>query len=216
MAKKPLYAGVYLAVITSHGHNLTREKHYPQFCANFSLEARYIDNEKDFATYNVTEPSFVDWTAQDEAADGYFCLFKSAEVFSEDTAIFTYKNLKDALGWDGLSFQPFEGETYVGKKVLIEIKENTYNGNTSLKVNGILPEDADPSDFRGGFSSLGIESAKALDSKLRFARPLPKAASARSGATAAAGKPAVSSRVVTRATKAPVEVAEEAGDDIPF
>lgn len=216
MSKKPLYTGVYLAEITSHGHNLTREKKYPQFAANFRLTARYIDNEKDFSTYGVSEPGFVDWEPQDEAIDGYFCLFNSPEVYSEDTALPSYKQLKPALGWDGLSLVPFEGDTFVGKSVLVNIKENTYKSVTSLQVSGIAAEDAEPDIFQGGFRALGLEHAKSLDNKFQFAKPLPRPVSARGGASQAATPSRSVQRRLSVQTKPPVETAAAAGEDIPF
>lgn len=142
--------GTYRGSLEEAGLGETKNG-YPQFVGRIKATEKYIeeaDELKHYVDQGVIEeakPQWINWEAYNEYITAYLVLFKSAEEFNEDTALFHYEGLQLALGWDGDEFDSLNDDTHVGKKLLFRVEENEYNGKVSLQVSRVDAPDANPS-----------------------------------------------------------------------
>lgn len=142
-------AGTFRGTITQCGIAATKAG-APQFVAKFrALE--YWNTE------DPENPEWMDWSPFEECeATGYFVL-----VSKQNHPIFHMEDLKKALGWSGSSFGEL-AEIGNGAKVQFRLENDTYEGKTTLKVNGIDHYDAEPG---GTLRTLDADEIKKLDAK---------------------------------------------------
>lgn len=175
-------AGTYIAEITEHSLGQT-QKGFPQFVARFKAVQKYVGDTAGLEHFKLTEASYVDWSSFDEEIMGYLVLFNA------DKALMNYEQLQIATGWDGTEFDSLNNASLVGKKVLIRVEEDTYEGKTSLKVQWIDAPDAAPERT---LKALDPAAVTALASKFLVgkAKPVAAASAAAKPAATKPGKPA--------------------------
>lgn len=93
--------------------------------------------------------------------------------------------LRDALGWDGLSFESLENGDWSKTEVQIVVDNHVYNGKTSLEVKYLNPRDY--TGGGGGIEKAEPQTIKSLDQKYGAAlRALTKNSPSAGGSTAKA------------------------------
>lgn len=206
MSKKIDTVGVFIGTIVESGFGLTK-KNFPQGIWRLKADQKYIEVPSEIEHYTTQgalkgEPGYVDYTAFDEDALAYLCLFNSADTFvtegADKTSLLNYEQVKIATGWEGTEFDSFGNGFFVGKKVLFRVDEDTYDGKTSLKVNWVDAADAPP---QRQLKSLDANAIKLLNSKLVITKTAAKPAAAAAKPTvvkpSAAPKPPAATGVVT-------------------
>lgn len=190
MSKKIDTVGVFIGTIVESGFGLTK-KNFPQGIWRLKADQKYIEVPSEIEHYTTQgalkgEPGYVDYTAFDEDALAYLCLFNSADTFvtegADKTSLLNYEQVKIATGWEGTEFDSFGNGFFVGKKVLFRVDEDTYDGKTSLKVNWVDAADAPP---QRQLKSLDASAIKLLNSKLVITKTAPKPAPAKPAAAKA-------------------------------
>lgn len=186
--------GTFIAEIKESTIGVTRKNEYPQWIARFTTKKYYAQSVEELAHYQITEPAFVEYP--EEEILSYLVLFKSADQFDESTKMLNFDQAKVALGWDGTDFDYFNKPELVGRKVLIRVEENSYDGKVSLQVNWVDHENADP--IRQ-LAKLDGDKLKALNAKLKMNRPQAptKPATAAKPLPAAAATPAAAAAGVS-------------------
>lgn len=173
--------GTYIAKIIESGVNVTKKSGYPQWVARFKATKKWIDTPDWMKHFNLKEPGWVDWTSFDEEIVGFLVLFNSAEDFNDETKLMNYDQIQYATGWDGTSFESLIG---LEGEVLIRVKEEEWDGKTSLKVDWIDSKEASPVVQ---LKSLDASELKSLSARLKMGGLGKKAAPAK---PAKPGKPA--------------------------
>lgn len=172
-------AGVYRAEIAESAVNTTKKSGYPQFVARYTITEKYIEDPEGLAHFELESPGWVDWSAFDEEIVGYSILFK-ADVNNDEVMepgendLPSYESLQRALDWDGTSFATLASA--VGKKVLIRVDEDEFEGKVSLRVNWVDHVDSPPRpELRGADK----EELASLDKLLKVTRSKSKPAPAK-------------------------------------
>jgi hypothetical protein len=163
----------------------------PQATLKLSAAQRYTDEPEWMAKFQITEPAYVDWSSYEETIVGFFAMFKAGvEVYNDETKLKNYDQLKIALGWDGLSFEPLNEGAFVGKEVMYRVESKEYNGKQRIQVSWIDAPDAPPTR---NLAPSDPAMVKAATAKLQFAKPVVKPAAA---------KPVMAAKKATNPTQA--------------
>lgn len=141
--------GLYLADIKDHAVGVTRKKELPQFVVTVQATA----------LYNEATEEWDDWTEYEETLTGYFVLMTLNDQ-GQPVKCLNYDQVMEATGWDGETFTGLHGMNLKGTSIQIRVAEDTYEGNTTLKVNWIAAADADI-----GLRKLTDKDVTALDKK---------------------------------------------------
>lgn len=177
--------GCFRGNIVEHGVGASSGG-YPQFVARFQATQKYVEDKDEMAAFELTEPGWVDWTAYEQQATGYFVLFgKDKANPGALKPLFHIDALQRALGWDGASFASLGGTDWSKKVVTFWMEENEYQGNTTIRPSAIDEENASPNRSLRVLDTAGM---KDLDAK--FAGMLKTAAPV--AAAKAPAKPPVS------------------------
>ena len=96
---------------------------FPQFVARFAA-LEYWDEEAN---------QYMPWAEYGQEMQGYFVLYGKDEKGAWKELL-NAKQIKEALGWDGLSFESLANGDYSETLVLFRVEDSEYNGNRSLKV----------------------------------------------------------------------------------
>jgi hypothetical protein len=165
----------------------------PQAILKLSAAHRYTDEPEWMAKFQITEPDYVDWSSYEETIVGFFVMFKAGvEIYNDETKLKNYDQLKLALGWDGLSFEPLNEGVFVGKEVMYRVESKEYNGKQRIQVSWIDAPDAPPTR---NLAPSDPATVKAATAKLQFAKPAVKPAAAKP--VTAAKKPANPTQAAT-------------------
>jgi len=163
----------------------------PQATLKLSAAQRYTDEPEWMAKFQITEPDYVDWSSYEETIVGFFVMFKAGvEIYNDETKLKNYDQLKLALGWDGLSFEPLNEGVFVGKEVMYRVESKEYNGKQRIQVSWIDAPDAPPTR---NLAPSDPAMVKAATAKLQFAKPVVKPAAA---------KPVMAAKKATNPTQA--------------
>lgn len=182
-------AGAYIGTIEEATLGLTKASGYPQLIARFKATKKFVSDLPGMEFFKITEPAWVDWTANDEDILGYLVLFKSADTFDKETALLNYDQLQVATGWDGTSFDDLTNGKLIGKEVLFRVEEGTAE-YPNPKVNWIDAPDAAPERT---LKAIDTGILKQLNSKLKFTKAAKPVAAAKPAAT----KPAAAAPTYT-------------------
>lgn len=126
---------------------------FPQFAMKVTATQYYVSDPAEMEAFGLTEAGWVDWSAFDQEAIGYLVLFNDVK------AMLNFEQVQKALGWDGSDLQALHTGPWNEKEFLFSVEENTFNNNTSLRINWVDAFDAPPVR---GLSNLDAEGIKAL------------------------------------------------------
>lgn len=126
----PSQPGKYAATILEHTLGESGNNNLATFIARFQLDSLW-----DGETWHEL--------GGDEAITGHFFIEKK----DGNLNTYTIKDLEAGLGWDGDPAKLAEG--YEGVRLIVAIEEDTYQGETKLRVRSLGPIDGDP-DAVGG------------------------------------------------------------------
>jgi len=124
--------GLYKGEIKDFGVTVTRTAKLPQFVV--SLRATEILNE--------AEEVWEDYAKYDEVITGYFVLV-TLDKQGRVVKCLNYDQVMEATGWNGETYSGLAAMDLKTKQVQFRVIEDTYEGNTSLKVNWIAAVDAE-------------------------------------------------------------------------
>jgi hypothetical protein len=141
--------------------------------------------------YNEADGTWESWSEYEQTIVGYFVLV-SLDVNGRVNKCLNYDQVMLATGWDGESYAGLSAMDLKGKTVQFRIQEDTYNNQTSLKVNWIDAEDA-----QVGLRKLSNKELSDLDAKFAVATPKPKPAAAKKAPAKAAPKPPTKTKTGT-------------------
>lgn len=141
--------GTYRGNITDHVVNLSTND-FPQLV--LSLEGTEL--------YDVETQSWCDWKdVPENEITAYLVL-----IDSKNNQTLNYKQVQEALGWDGKSFSGLATLDLSKTRVQFRVEPNTYNGKTTLQVTWIDKYDAIPGKT---FRKLDVKELKTLDAKFK-------------------------------------------------
>lgn len=146
-------AGLYKGEIRDFAVTVTRKAELPQFVV--TLFATEIYNEK--------EEIWEMWGDYQQTITGYLVLV-TLDKHGEVTKCFNYDQIMEAVGWDGETYSGLAAMELKGTRVQFRVKEDTYEGQTKLKVDLIASEDAEI-----GLRKLSDKDLSNLDAKFRTA-----------------------------------------------
>lgn len=152
-------AGLFRGEIKDHGVTLTSKAKLPQFIATFLADE----------LYNEATETFEEWKYE-QTITGYFVLVTTDQNGSV-IKCFPYDDIMAAVGWDGETYSGLAAMDLKGKRVQFRVGEDTYDGNTRLKVMQIAAEDAEI-----GLRKLVGKDLTDLDAKFGVASAKPKTA----------------------------------------
>lgn len=175
--------GTFIALVTESAYGTTA-KDLPQWVARFLAEKKYVVDKAELEHFKLDAPAYVDWNF-DESIVSYLCMFSA-----EGKPLLNYEQIVKATGWDGTDFQDLA--TLVGKRVLIRVEEDNYNGKVSLKVNWVDAADAPPERTLRQLApdKVKADSAKWLKNLAKPPAPVVAAAAAKPPAKPAGPGPA--------------------------
>jgi hypothetical protein len=154
-----------------------RNSGYPCFNIRAKATQFYAETPEDMKAFDVTEPTWVDWTPYDQEAVGHLTLF------NDKGPLLNSEQVQKALGWDGSSFSSLASGDWSDKEFLFVMKENEWEGNVTIKMDWVDAHDASPTR---GLQTLDPAALKELDAKYStHMRQAPKAAPAKAPAKAA-------------------------------
>ena len=125
--------GLYRGEIKDFSVGVTKTSGLPQFIATLSAAQMYDD---------VTE-EWQDWTKFQEMMTGYFVLTTLDKKSGLPVKCLNYDQVMEAVGWDGETYAGLAAMDLKGKVVQFRVQEDTYEGNTRLKISWIAGEDAE-------------------------------------------------------------------------
>lgn len=190
--------GLYRGPILDHALGCTSKAELPQFVATFRA----------MEVYNDATETWDDWN-YGQTIIGYFVL---ATLNDQGIPIkcFPRDDVMEAIDWDGLTYAGLAAMDVKGRIVQFRVGEDTYDGNTKMKVMKIAAENADI-----GLRKLSKNEVADLDAKFGIAStsakpktaatPKKKAASKSQALKSAAPKP-------PKATPPKIEKSAEATD----
>jgi len=155
--------------------------------------------------YNEADGTWEPWSEYEQTIVGYFVLV-SLDANGRVNKCLNYDQVTLATGWDGESYAGLSAMDLKGKTVQFRVQEDTYNNQTSLKVNWIDAEDA-----QVGLRKLSNKELSDLDAKFAVAIPKPKPAAAKKAPAKAAPKPPAKAKV-----EAPKASAESCTEDVAY
>ena len=197
--------GTYIGEIVESGVGTTKAGK-PQWVTRLKAVQKYINEPSDMEFFKLTEPAYVDWTANGEDIVGFLLLFNSVDVFDASTQMMNYEQLQIATGWDGTSFDALQDGSLIGKQILFRVQEkkpytNPETGKTTgegeLEIGWIDAENAAP---ERQLKSVDADTIKSLNAKLGSISKKPVAPAK----PAAAAKPAATKPGKPAATPQPV------------
>jgi len=153
---------------------------FPQFVPDIAAEEWYNPETEEF------EP----WSQYGQELRGYLVLF-GANKDGSPLETFHVQNLKDALGWDGLSFESLENGEWGKTKVLFRTCISDFNGK--IQIQSIDHADAPPTTElkRMDIGAISAMTAKYADVlKANTSAPRPAAAPKKTRAKKASPPPA--------------------------
>lgn len=158
--------GIFKASITDWALDEQKGSGIPKFTIEFDA-TEYLENAQ-----------WYDWREYKQTIRGYFYPFMK----TGDPNTTTIDNLKNSIGWDGLSLESLGNGNYKDVIVQITIKNGSYKGNPRMEVAWINPGDFDPTLKK--LDEKGVKRmASNWDAKLRAI------GGAKSGSTATKPKP---------------------------
>jgi hypothetical protein len=152
--------GVYLVDVVDGVVN-TSTKGFPQLAITFNVAQKYVQTPEEMAHFGIEEPAYVDYSSFQFQDSAFFTLF------GKDGELLNYAQVQAAFGWDGVAFEDLP-ELTKGKRVLVRIEENEYNGKVSLRANWIDAADASPNRT---LKALDTTALKALSAKFLTKKP---------------------------------------------
>ena len=123
--------GLFRGEIKDYGVTLTSKAKLPQFVATFLADELYNEATEKFEEWNY-----------DQTITGYFVLV-TTDQHGNVIKCFPYDDIMAAVGWDGVTYSGLAAMDLKGNRVQFRVGEDTYDGNTRLKVMQIAAEDAD-------------------------------------------------------------------------
>lgn len=156
--------GVYLGDITESVVNTTQNG-FPQWVIKYKVAQKYVETKEELAHFSLPEPAYVDYSSFDYDDIAYLVLFNG------DGALKNYEQAQAATGWDGIAFETLADA--VGKRILVRVEENEYNGKKSLRANWVDAADASPNRT---LKALDAADLKSLTAKFITKKPVVKAA----------------------------------------
>lgn len=178
--------GNYRGEIMEAGLGVTKNQ-FPQSVLRLKALEKWVDSKSEMEHFKLPEPAWVDWSSFEEETVGFFVLFNSADTFDKGTSLLNYEQLQMATGWDGLEFDSLQNGALLGKKVSFRVEDHEYQGKQSIQVSWIDAYNADPVRK---LKTLDAEDVKALNKKLKIAKPAAKPVAAKPTATKPAAAPA--------------------------
>lgn len=182
--------GVFRGNIVESGVGETRNG-FPQYTVRIKATQKYVENSDEMAAFSLTEPGWVEWASFDQELLGFLVLYMTDKNTQGVKPSFQLENVQRATGWDGASFSGLANAAKADALVTFWVEENTYEGNTTLRISTIDAGDAAPVR---GLKSLDAEGLKNLDAKfanmLQPKTVVAKPVAAPAKAPAAAAKPA--------------------------
>ena len=223
MSNKIDEIGVYRGEVIEAAFKRNRNNN-PMFVVTIRADERYVDDTATLKSYLdadlITEevPQWVPWTEYDQTIRNNMTLFSpktEGEVYTEDNATLNYRQCKEALGWDGTSFDELGNDTFVGKKVLIRVGENTYEPEKygPVDVKWLDAFDAPPTRE---LKSMDQSDISALNKRLKISKKATSktAAAPKSSAGSRKTKPATS-KTTTKTKASSVQTAPPAASTPP-
>lgn len=169
--------GLYRGPILDHALGETSKAGLPQFVATFrAMEVR-----------NDATETWDDWN-YGQTIIGYFVL-ATLDDNGKPIKCFPRDDVMDATGWDGITYAGVAAMDVKGRIVQFRVAEDTYDGNTKMKVMKIAAENADIGlrklskteiadlDIKFGIASAAKPKTAATPAKKKAAAPKSKAAS---------------------------------------
>lgn len=141
--------GTFLGYAPVHGVDQTKNG-YPQLVLQCEATHYYDEEVEDYV--EVT----------DQELRAYLVLYGA-----KGKPLRNCEQAKKVFGWDGLSFQALAEMDISETRFLFRVEENTYEGNTSLRVSWIDNDEASPTRQ---ISSLDTKSLQGLDAKFGLAK----------------------------------------------
>lgn len=181
-------SGLFRGEIRDYGVALTSKAKLPQFIATVLTDELYNEATEKFEEWNYGQ-----------TITGYFVLV-TLDNNGNVVKCFPYDDVMNAVGWDGETYSGLASMDLKGKRVQFRVGEDTYDGNTRLKVMQIAAEDAeiglrklsgkDLTDIDAKFGIASVKPKTAATPKKKAAAPKSKAAPKPPKAAAPkAGKP---------------------------
>lgn len=136
---------------------------FPQFTVQLVALQRYVEDANEMKSFELTEPTWVDWSSYDQD------IVDSLTLFGNDKdnpgamkPTFQIEALKKALGWDGSSFASLAALDVSEKLVTFWVEENEYQGVVRLRLSTLDDGEASPNR---GLRILDAKGLMDLDSK---------------------------------------------------
>ena len=150
-------AGLFRGEIKDYGVTLTSKAKLPQFIATFVATELYNEATEEFEEWNY-----------EQTITGYFVLVTTDQQ-GKVIKCFPYDDIMAATGWDGVTYSGLAAMDLKGKRVQFRVGEDTYDGNTRLKVMQIAAENAEI-----GLRKLSKAEVADLDAKFAITSPTTK------------------------------------------
>lgn len=199
--------GVFKCEIVEHTISQTKNKGLPQFVARVKALEMFIGDSDEFEAYGLTEPGWVDLSKFENLDDMggmlYLVLFKE-----NGEPIFHYEALQNAIGWDGGSFQSLASMDLSNTQVLVEVRENEWDGKVTIRPEIIASVNDDPTSIGGGGPLKALDDTALADLQAKFGASMVTAKPA--AKPKAASKPKSKSKSAPK-TKAPAKTAPKSG-----
>jgi hypothetical protein len=106
---------------------------YPQFVVRIKAD-EYYDEEAG---------QWMPWSEYDQETTGYLILYTKDKT-GQWQELLNSKQIKKALGWNGLDFESLANGKFEETTVLFRIEPNEFNGVTTLKMPWLDSADANP------------------------------------------------------------------------
>ena len=188
----------------------TTKKGYPQATLRLKATHFYAEVRLHLDHYGIEEPAWIDWADYDEEIITFCVLFKAnvdngEQLVPGENDLFWYNALKEALGWDGTSFDDFQTGGFNGNVIQAWIAEDTYEGKTKLEVKSISAEGAPVSRELRKVDDAKLKSMNSLivGAKKSASKPGKPTAAAPAPPKGKPGKPSPSASASAPSTPAP-------------
>ena len=124
--------GYFKGIITNFAVAETNKAKLPQLVLNLSATA----------LYNEVDETWEDWTEYGDTITAYLILVHLDDQ-GNVVKCFTYDNIIEAVGWDGVSYSSLAAMDLKGMTVQFHVQEDTYENVIRYKVNSLAAEDAE-------------------------------------------------------------------------
>ena len=180
--------GTYRGVVTDHAVSLSKND-FPQLV--LSLEGKEL--------YDGETDSWCDWDgADDNQITAYLVL-----IDSKNNETLNYKQVQEALGWDGKSFAELATLDLSKTSLQFRVESNTYNEKTTLQVSWIDKHDATPGK---ALRRLDTKELKSLDARFKgILKGKTTPAKAPAGASPKTSKPSAPKTTAPKTTTSEVQ-----------